>query len=50
MSTKLWCQTSEEIEEELEDSAGHFFFNTRGLAFMQKCDVLSNMADCDSPL
>ena len=36
MSTWLRCQTSEEIEEELEDSAGHFFFNTRGLAFMRK--------------
>ena len=36
MSTRLRCQTSEEIEEVLEDSAGHFFLNTRGLAFMRK--------------
>ena len=40
MSTKLWCQNSQEIEAVLEDLVMMFFFYTRGLAFRQKIMTL----------
>ena len=39
ISTRLWCQNSEEIEEALEDSAMMFFY-TRGLALLRKMVTL----------
>ena len=48
MSTKLWCQNSQEIEAVLEDLVMMFFFLHAWPRFHAKNnDVASNRVDCD---